>query len=95
MSTDPTHALRLLAELQASDGWKFLVRVMEDEMVAAARQLATHRAMTMDEIHFRRGAIWAAEQLVNLPGRLVPIFETEAAIQAASAASAAQKDTDA
>lgn len=53
---------------------------MRGEIVTAAMQIATSANMTGQEIDFRRGAIWAAHQLVDLPARLRTRFETEVAL---------------
>lgn len=72
-----TAKVRHIETLRRSDGWKVLRQIMQEEMVIAATHIAKNRAMTMDEINFRRGAIWAAEQLLNLPDRVLQELETQ------------------
>lgn len=78
------HAKRKLKELdrlKRSSGWAVLREIMEQEMIAAAQQIAEHRSMTMDEVNFRRGAIWAAKKMLDLPDRLEQQLQTEVMIE--------------
>lgn len=61
---------REIDKLLKTRGWAVVTEIMEKELVAAAMIIAEDRAMTVDEINFRRGAIWAAKQLVDLPDKL-------------------------
>ena len=81
-----------LSKLLASRGWAVLHETMTAEIVQAALAIANNTAMTEKEIDFRRGAIWAANQLLNLPQRLQDRLKTEIKFQQAnSAAKAAQE----
>lgn len=60
-----------------SKGWQVIAEVMAEEQVAAAMAIADNPQMTLDEINFRRGAIWAATQLQNLPERLMRRLEAD------------------
>ena len=44
--------------------------VMEDEIVSAAMAIAENPNMSLDEINFRRGSIFAAKALLDMPTRL-------------------------
>ena len=57
-------------KLLASPGWRLLVEAMEKEIVEAAMIIADNPNMSLDEINFRRGSIWSAKQLLNLPHAL-------------------------
>jgi hypothetical protein len=72
--------IKALDELQKSRGWQTVQRIMEQEVVAAAMMIADDPNMTAKEIDFRRGAIWAARQLLNLPDRLKARLETDLAL---------------
>jgi len=72
--------LKNLRKLQDSPGWRYVSEVMQQEVVAAAMAIASDPKMTLDEINFRRGSIWAASQLVNLPSRLILRLENEEAL---------------
>lgn len=69
-----------LEQLQKTKGWQILQGTMEREIVAAAMQIAEHPNMTQQEVDFRRGAIWAAKQLLNLPDRISNQLQTELAL---------------
>jgi hypothetical protein len=84
---------RALDKLMSSRGWAILHDTMTKELVMAAAQIAENRSMTLDEINFRRGAIWAAQQLVKLPDTLIARLEGEIAMAKAAAAMAAPNTT--
>lgn len=69
-----------LEQLQRHKGWQILHETMEREIVTAAMQIAENPHMTQQEIDFRRGAIWAAKQMLNLPGRITNQLQTELAL---------------
>lgn len=72
--------LKALIDLQNSSGWKVVTDVMNDEVVAAAMAIADNPKMTLDEINFRRGTIWAAKQLIDLPVKIQLKLENELAL---------------
>lgn len=76
----PHLQLKALAELEASKGWTILRSTMEREVVQAAMAIAQTPQMPLDEINFRRGAIWAAQQLLELPQRLKLRAEAEVSL---------------
>jgi len=77
--------LKAIDSLEKSKGWAYVKNVMDQEIVSAANQIAEHRKMEIDEINFRRGAIWAAQRLLNLPDRLRLRLENEVALNSAKA----------
>lgn len=76
----PRERLKGVLDLQKSPGWKALSDVMADEVVAAAMAIADNPKMSLDEINFRRGAIWAAKQLIDLPTKIQLKLENELAL---------------
>jgi len=50
---------------------------MKQEILTASFQLSENRDMTLEEIHFKRGAMWAARQLKELPDRLIMKYSNE------------------
>jgi hypothetical protein len=72
--------LKSLDQLKNSRGWAYLRAVMEQEAVAAAMAIAENPKMTLDEINFRRGTIWAAKQLLDLPDKLALRLQNEVAL---------------
>lgn len=63
--------------MASSKGWQLCVETMERELLAAAMHIAENPEMSSKEVDFRRGSIWAAKQLLELPKRLQARLETE------------------
>lgn len=78
----PARKLKALEALTESQGWRLITEIMDDEIKRAALAIAQDRAMSLDEINFRRGAIWAGEQLLEIPARLTARLEAEVALTA-------------
>lgn len=76
----PRQKLKAIDELMASDGWRVLSEVMQQEIVGAAMGMANSAQMPQDEMHFRRGSIWAAKQLIEMPVSLRRKLESDAVI---------------
>ena len=53
---------------------------MDEEVVKLAMSIAETSDMTLDQISFRRGAIFAAKQLLDLPTHLRVRLENEIAL---------------
>ena len=62
--------LKLILDLEKSDAWQYLTKIMQDEIVQAAMQMGEDASMTFDEVNFRRGAIWAANRMLEMPNRI-------------------------
>ena len=73
----PKQAIDKLTSLKKTDGWKIIDEVMRQEILTASFQLSENRDMTLEEIHFKRGAMWAARQLKELPDRLILKYSNE------------------
>lgn len=78
----PKQALKLVKELRESDGWKYLEEVMREEIVQASYAISDGKNMPLEEIHYRRGAIWAARKLVEMPTALATKLEDEIRMEA-------------
>lgn len=76
--------LRKLKELEKSSGWNVLVKIMEEEVVSSAMAIAESAQMPIDEINFRRGSIFAAKRLLELPARLAVKLENEIVMESAT-----------
>ena len=70
-------ALKAMTELVKSHGWEYMQTIMNNEILQSAYQIADNPEMTTKEIDFRRGALWAAKQLLNLPDKLLMQLENE------------------
>lgn len=77
---NPKARIKALDDLERSKGWQLVKATMEREIVQAAMALATNPTMTEKEIDFRRGAIWAAQQLIDLPARIRLLAATDVAM---------------
>lgn len=77
---------RVLEELLSSNGWGILQRKMQDEILSAAYQLAENKQLSVDEINFRRGAMWAARRMIELPTNIKMLIENELLMEAATEA---------
>jgi hypothetical protein len=77
---------RVLEELMSSNGWGILQRKMQDEILTAAYQLAENKQLSVDEINFRRGAMWAARRMIELPTNMKMLIDNELLMEAATEA---------
>jgi hypothetical protein len=76
----PASKIKAIDGLTKSQGWRVLREVMEQEILQAAMQIAETPSMPLDEINFRRGSIWAAKTMLELPERLRMKLEAEAVL---------------
>jgi hypothetical protein len=77
---NPKNQLDSINQLTKSKGWKVIDEVMKEEIVSSAMAIADNPNMTLDEINFRRGSIWAARRLLELPERLSAKLESDIAL---------------
>jgi len=73
-----------IIDLAESKGWGHVNEVMRQEILQLALSMARTQEMTQQQMDFQRGAIWAAEQLLNLPERLVHKLEGELSLEEAT-----------
>lgn len=76
--------IKSLVSLSESSGWSTLNEVMKEEVLELALSMARTKEMSQQEMDFNRGAIWAAEQMLNLPSRLILKLEGELSFEEAS-----------
>ena len=76
----PQAKLKAIKELTGSKGWAVLLDVMNAEILASAMSIAESANMDLTEINFRRGSIWAAKRMLELPVRLQSKLESEIAL---------------
>lgn len=69
--------IKALDNLAGSRGWALIRERMEAEAVQAALMLGDQRDMTEQQIHFQRGAIWAARQLIDVPAKLKALLQSQ------------------
>jgi hypothetical protein len=84
-------ALKALEELTKSKGWHYLREIMRAELTDAAMAMAVAHNPTEQDMHFRRGAMWAAVRLIELPDRLSLRLQNEISL---SSSAKAEKGTD-
>lgn len=80
--------LKDLIQLSESRGWEKINKVMQDEILQLALSMARTPDMTQQQMDFQRGAIWAAEQLLNVPERLIHKLQGDLALEDAQSYSA-------
>lgn len=78
--TNPKSEINAVEALEKSAGWAVMMRVMNEEILQAAMQIADNPNMSLDEINFRRGSIWAAKRMLEIPARLRVKLESELAL---------------
>ena len=76
---------RKIQELLKSDGWGILSQKMQEEILSAAYQMAENKMLTIDEINFRRGAMFAARRLMELPTNLDMLLDNEILMESSEA----------
>ena len=69
--------IKSLIDMSESNSWATVNKVMKDEILELALMMARSKEMSQQEMDFNRGAIWAAEQMLNLPSRLIHKLEGE------------------
>jgi len=75
--------IKAVKGLQESEGWNILREVMEQEVLNAAFHLSEQRDLSLEEIHYRRGSMWAARKLLDVPTALIMKLENELMMEAA------------
>jgi hypothetical protein len=73
-----------IQKLIDSDGWNVVKEEMEKAILLAAYQLADTPSMSVDEMHFRRGAMWAAKKFIALPENVKAILNNEIIMESVS-----------
>jgi hypothetical protein len=69
--------LKALRELKSSRGWEILMQTASKDIVSAALDMASNPTMTEKEIDFRRGAIFATNNFVNVIDLLIISVEND------------------
>jgi len=84
-----------LRKLRASRGWTLIGEAMQADAVSAAFAMADNPNMPDNELHFRRGAIYAARAHLRLLDVLIQTKENEALMASAEQAGAFTPDATA
>ena len=82
---EQVRAEKKIQELLKSDGWGILSQKMQEEILSAAYQMAENKMLTIDEINFRRGAMFAARRLMELPTNLDMLLDNEILMESSEA----------
>jgi selenophosphate synthase len=72
--------LQSIEAMSASEGWNLTKSIMREELLAAAIDLSSKMVMDKSELDFRRGMIYAANALINLPERMKNKLSADIAI---------------
>jgi len=91
---NPKTQVKDLIQLTESRGWEQVNEVMKDEILQLALLMARSKEMSQQEMDFNRGAIWAAEQLLNLPSRLIHRLEGDMSLEDATSRQGWNERTD-
>ena len=70
--------------LSETKGWAHVNEIMQAEILQLALMIARQKEMSAQEIDFNRGAIWAAEKMLNLPEMLIRKLEGELSLDEAT-----------
>jgi|SaaInl1SG_22_DNA_1037389.scaffolds.fasta_scaffold72562_1 hypothetical protein len=73
----PQQRIEELQRFKSSNAWTILKQEMEDAILMSAYQLADNKPLTLEELHFRRGALYAAKKFLDLPEQLVMKAQNE------------------
>ena len=73
--------LALIKRLKKDDAWKFLQEIMKEEILTAAYNLSSDPKTSVDELNWRRGALWASKKLIEMPSVLEVKLENDLMIQ--------------
>ena len=77
---------KILHSLTSSKGWEHLKEsIIKDEVLKVASSLCENKPMDVDQIHFQRGAMWAARRFSSLPDQLMHTLENDIALLEAQA----------
>jgi hypothetical protein len=68
--------LDALDEMSKSRGWQVLVEYIHGEAQRAVMAMGK-MGMSQDEAAFRRGAIYASQNVINAPSQLLAVMATE------------------
>jgi len=77
----PQQRIEELNKFRTSNAWTILRDEMEEAILQSAYQLADNKPLTLEELHFRRGALYAAKKFLDLPEQLVMKAQNELALQ--------------
>jgi len=66
-----------------SKGWAVIQEEIEKSILQAAFQLCDGPAMSIEEVHFRRGSMWAARKFIDLPEVVSQILNNNILMDAA------------
>ena len=83
-----------LITLSERSGWEHLHKTMQDEILQLALNMARSAEMTQQHMDFQRGAIFAAEQMLSLPTKLINKFEGELSLDEATSRQGRSERTD-
>lgn len=61
--------------------WGVVETILEGDVIRAALSLGQSPNMSEAEMHFRRGAIWAAQNMMNLPLKLKTAADSQMAME--------------
>jgi hypothetical protein len=82
--------LNALRDLQRHPGWSYYMEAIDRDILAASYALGDNPRMPVDEIHFRRGAIYASRNFQPGLAKLITSVENDVMLESAMLAAAEQ-----
>lgn len=76
--------LKAIDEMRNSRGWAIINDAMKDDIFKAACYISDNGNLPIEEIHFRRGALWAARILLDVPDKIYQMTLNDAMMLMAS-----------
>ena len=87
--------LALIKRLKKDDAWKFLQEIMKEEILTSAYNLSSDPKTSVDELNWRRGALWASKKLIEMPSVLEVKLENDLMMQTLEAEDKINQDATA
>ena len=87
--------LAIIKRLKKDDAWKFLQEIMKEEILTAAYNLSSDPKTSVDELNWRRGALWASKKLIEMPSVLEVKLENDLMMQTLEAEDKINQDATA
>ena len=80
----PNEKREAIEDLLKSSGWAVIKEEMQSSILQAAFQLSDNANMPIEEMHFRRGSMWAARKFVELPNSVSALLQNDILLDAAN-----------
>lgn len=86
MKRSPDHLVAALDTLLKSEGWQLVKDRMAAEVDILVKRIASTPSLSQDELHWHRGVIYSATQLLEVPERIKTQLKNDALLAQAATA---------